>query len=653
MPQDRLPASANRFWQYMNRGIPPSIRDALRLVPVLLLDAAIVIGAYAAALALRFDGEVPGDSLRFFARVAPLIAAAHLTGNFVLRIYRTSWKYAGIVDALNLAVSIGVVGGVIFTIDVFLSPRHIPLTVTVVAPALMLIAMGAVKFLPRVWTTHHVFGGNGSDFKSVLIVGAGHTGQLLAREFRENPAWRYRAVGYVDDDRHLHGLRIHGVTVLGGRDDIPAICARRRVDLVALAIPSAGGAVIRDIVGIVQTTGVEMRTVPGLRDLVHDQSSAAQLREVTADDLLGRAAVQIDVELCAAALRGQSVLITGAAGFIAAELARQVLSFGPSELHLLDVNETGLYDLQRDLEAGGTNARIHIWLCDVADAAQVGAVFGRARPQVVFHAAAYKHIPVMEEHPDAALRANVAGTLNVFESARAAAARKVVFVSTDKAVNPDNVYGASKRIGELLVSASSNGGPTTFAAVRFGNVMGSRGSVVPLFLRQIERGGPVLLTDRATTRYFMSVEEAASLVIQAASFAEQGQIFLLDMGERVRIADLAEKLIRLRGREPGRDIRVVYTGLRLGESLHEELSGAGEKLLPTHHPKISLIQGRPTVSGAELVAKIRELVGAPPPHREEIAARLHALARLDLRDTGMPGAPAPAPATEGLGEAGA
>jgi len=620
----------------MNDRLPPRIRDAAALLPVLLIDGAIVAAAYAAALALRFDGDVPGASVRFFAQAAPFIVGAHLIANFLSRIYRTSWKYAGMLDAVNLAVSIGAASVFLFGINVFLNPRHIPLTVNVVAPALMLIGMGAMKFWPRLWASRNPFGGYDAGVKNVLIVGAGHTGQLLAREFLQNRRWQYRPIGFVDDDRRLRGVRIHGVTVLGDRLDIPLICERQRVDLVALAIPSAGGKVVRDIVGIVQSVGLQVRTVPGLRELVHGHG--IELREVTVDDLLGRAQVEIDAEMCAAALRGKSVLITGAAGFIASELARQVLAFGPSMLHLLDVNETGLYDLQRDLVPDETDSRIRIWLCDVSDRAQVDDVFRQARPEIVFHAAAYKHIPVMEDHPHAALRVNVTGTLNVCLAASEARAAKTVFVSTDKAVSPDNVYGATKRIGELLTTAIGRESATTFAAVRFGNVMGSRGSVVPLFQRQIERGGPVLLTHKDTTRFQMAVEEAASLVIQAASFADQGQIFILDMGEPIRTADLAEKMIRLRGLEPGRDIQIVYTGLRPGESLHEELTTGSEKLLSTNHPKISVVQNRPNVDPRELVSKIEELARNAPRSREELAARIHALARIDLRDTGEGGA---------------
>lgn len=615
-------------------------------MPVLVLDAAIVLGAYAAALALRFDGAVPSDSIHFFTAVSWFIALSYLAGNFVFRIYRTSWKYAGIVDAINLALSIGFVSMVLFGINVFQRPRHIPLTVNVVAPSLILITMGGIKFWPRLWASRNPFGGYDAGVKNVLIVGAGHTGQLLAREFLQNPRWQYRPIGFIDDDRRLRGVRIHSVTVLGDRFDIPEICANRQVDLVALAIPSAGGAVVREVVGIVQSTHVPLRTVPGLRDLVRNESEATQLREVTVDDLLGREQVVIDAEMCAAAIRGKSVLITGAAGYIAAELARQVFVFEPARLHLVDVNETGLYDLERDLEADEEGARIKIWLCDVTDAGQVDEVFRQARPDIVFHAAAYKHIPVMEDHPDAAFRTNVLGTLNVCAAASEHGAGRLIFVSTDKAVNPDNVYGATKRIGELLVTAIGSESTTTFAAVRFGNVMGSRGSVVPLFLRQIERGGPVLLTDPETTRYFMSAEEAASLVIEAASLAKQSQIFILDMGEKVRIADLAEKMIRLKGHEPGRDIKIVYTGLRPGEKLHEEVVSSSEKLLSTHHAKIFLTQGRPTVTRGEMVAKIEELANVPPRNREIIAARLHALARIDLRDTGVAAPDAGATADE-------
>jgi len=627
----------------MDRRLPPRIAGAVRLIPVLVLDAALVLAAYAGALALRFDGDIPSESVHFFARVAAGIVAAYIAGNYFFRIYRTDWKYAGVLDAVNLALAVGLVTGVIFGANSFISPRHIPLSVNLIAAPLIFLGMSAVKLWPRIWA-RNPFGAWSPGVQQVLIVGAGHTGQLLAREFLQHPQWQYRPIGYIDDDPRKKGLRIHGVAVLGDRNDIPAIARRRHVDLVALALPSVSGATMRELVGIIQSVGLRVRTVPGLRDIVRGEARPAELREVTADDLLGREQVEIDADACAEAIRGRSVLITGAAGYIGAELAAQLQGFGPAALHLLDINETGLYDLQRDLTALHSDVDVRIWIADIADGRSLRRVFAATRPDIVFHAAAYKHIPVMEEQPEAAFRVNVAGTRNVCLAAHDSGVGKFVLVSSDKAVNPDNVYGATKRIGELLVTAMGQVSSTVFCAVRFGNVMGSRGSVVPLFLRQIERGGPVLLTHPDTTRFFMSAPEAVSLVIQTAAFAEQGQVFLLDMGEEVKIADLAEKLIRLRGYEPGHDIKVVYTGLRPGEKLREELVGFNERLSRTHHAKVFLTQGRPIVTVREILDRIDELEEHLPETREELAARLHALARIDLRDTGAAAGPPPSTA---------
>lgn len=618
--------------QVQARGrIVTTVKGALRLFPILALDAVVVVACYAGALALRFDGDVPGESIEFFGKVAPLIVAAYLIGNYFFRIYRTAWQYAGIMDAINLASSVGLVSIIIFGVNAFLSPRHIPLTVNVTAPALIFLSMGVTKLWPRLWV-RSPFGAWGGPTKNLLVVGGGNTGQLLAREILQHPEWQYRPVGYVDDDPRKRGMRIHGLPVLGDRYAIPALVQKQGVNVVALAVPSASGATIRDLVDICQGAGVEVRTVPGLREIVQGEASPGQLREVTVDDLLGREQVEVDAALCSQCVRGRVVLVTGGAGYIGSELAQHLLAFGPAVVHLLDINETGLYDLQRDLTAGPSGTDVRLWIADVADRSQVERVFEAARPDLVFHAAAYKHIPVMEDHPDAAFRVNVLGTLNVCQAARAHGVSKFAFVSSDKAVNPDNVYGATKRIGELLVSALGTDGDTLFCAVRFGNVMGSRGSVVPLFQRQIERGGPVLLTHPEATRYFMSGPEAACLIIQAAGVARQGQIFILDMGDEVKIADLAEKLIRLKGREPGRDIKIVYTGLRAGDKLREELVSNRERLVATSHPKILLAEGQPECSAVELVAKIEELAAHLPQRREELAARLHALARIDLRD---------------------
>lgn len=599
---------------------------AVRLLPVLALDALLVVASYAAALALRFDGDVPRESMVFLGQVIGVIVLAYLAGNYFFGIYRTAWQYASIGDAISLASAVGLVSILLLGVNVFLTPRHIPLTVTGMAPALIFLSMGVAKLWPRLRSQAPFAWGEGST-RRVLIAGAGHTGQMLAREFLQHPEWHYRPIGFVDDDPRKRGLRIHGLQVLGGRDDIPAIVFDRHVDVVALAMPSASGATIRAYVGACQQADVAVRTVPGVPEMVH---GAVQLREITVDDLLGREEVAIDLEGCADAVRGKSVLITGAAGYLGQELARQLLRFGPAVLHLLDTNETGLYDMQRDLSGEGTDVRI--WITNIVDRTQVERTFRAAQPDVIIHTAAYKHIPVIESQPEGAFHVNVVGTLRLVQAAVQVQAERFVFVSTNKAAELDTVYGATKRIGELLVTSFAQQSATTFSVVRLHNVMGSRGSVVPLFLRQIERGGPVQLTHAEITRYFMSPPEAVRLLIQATAFARGGQIFVLDLGEEVKIADLAEKLIRLRGYRPGKDIQIVYTGLRPGEQVREEPLEKRGRFLPTDHPRIFLADERPSCSADELVGRIEALARELPESRDELVARLHALARLDRRD---------------------
>lgn len=602
--------------------------NGARLIPVLILDSLLVIASVAAALALRFDGAVPHKSLVFFGLVIPVVVLAYLVGNYFFGIYRTAWQYASLADAVSLASAVGLVSILLLGVNSLLTPRHIPLTVNATAPPLIFLSMGVAKLWPRL-RSQTPFANWGGPVKRVLIAGAGHTGQMLAREFLQHPEWQYKPAGFVDDDPKKRGTRIHGIAVLGGCRDIPDLVASRHVDVVALAMPSASGATIRDYVGACQEAEAAVRMVPGVPEIVHG-GGTLQLREITVDDLLGREEAQIDAVRCAEAIRDKEVLITGAAGYLGQELARQLLAFGPSVLHLLDTNETGLYDMQRDLKTEGAEARI--WVTSIVDRAQVERAMRSARAHLVFHTAAYKQIPVIEDQPEGAFHVNVVGTMNVCLAAEAAGVEKVVFVSTNKAAELDSVYGATKRIGELLSVGLARKSKTCFCSVRLHNVMGSRGSVVPLFLRQIERGGPVLLTHADVTRYFMSPPEAVRLLLQAAAFARPGQIFVLDLGEEVRIADLAEKLIRLRGYQPGKDIEIVYTGLRPGEQLKEEPLERRGRFLRTDHPKVFLAADTPQCSADEIVGRIEALRRDLPEGRDELVARLHALARIDLRD---------------------
>ena len=599
-----------------------------RILPVLALDALLIVASYAAALALKFDGDIPRVTMVFFGQVVILIVLAYIAGNYFFGIYRIAWQYAGLADAITLAFSVGLVSILLMGIDVFLNPRHIPLTVTITAPPLILLSMGVAKLWPRL-STHMSFLGPDGPVQHVLVAGAGTTGQMLAREFLQHPEWGYKPLGFVDDDRRKQGTRIHGLPVLGTRFDIPSLAQTRQIDVVALAMPSAAGATIRDFVGICQETGAAVRTVPGVPEIVH-AGGAASLREITVDDLLARPATEIDVAGCAAVLRGREVLITGAAGYLGQELARGLLPYGPAVLHLLDTNESGLYEMQRDLKAEGIDARI--WITDIVDKNRLERTFNAARPQVVFHTAAYKNIPVMEEHPEAAFHVNVVGTMNICVAADAIRAERVVVVSTNKAAELDSAYGATKRIGELLVAALGRESATQFSAVRLHNVMGSRGSVVPLFLRQIERGGPVQLSHADATRYFMSPPESIRLLIQAAALSQQGQVLVLDLGEEVKIADLAEKLIRLRGYQPGKDIEVVFSGLRPGEQVREDPLERRGYFAPTSHAQIFLAEQNVRVTSAEIIERIETLRRDPPEGSDEIIAHLHALARIDLRD---------------------
>ena len=605
------------------------IKRALRLLPVLALDALLIVASYAAALALRFDGAIPRESMIFFGQVIAVIVIAYVIGNYFFGIYRTAWNYAGVADAMSLASAVGLVSILLLGINVFLTPRHIPLTVTGIAPALIFLSMGVAKLWPRL-RTQAPFTGWGGQVQHVLIAGAGHTGQMLAREFLEHQEWHYRPIGFIDDDERKRGTRIHGLPVLGTRADIPDVTRAKGVELVALAMPSASGATIREFVGLCQDANVAVRTVPGVPEMVHAGGERGQLREVTVDDLLGSQETEIDAAACAKLIHNKAVLITGAAGYLGQELARQLLAYGPAVLHLLDTNETGLYDLQRDLAAEGDEVRI--WMTNIVDRAQVDRTFRSARPHVIFHTAAYKHIPVIEEHPEAAFHVNVAGTMNLCRAAADVGTEQLIFVSSNKAADLDSVYGATKRIGELLASSMSQEHDTRFTAVRLHNVMGSRGSVVPLFLRQIERGGPVLLTHADIARYFMSPPEAVKLLIQAGAQAGDASTLVLDLGEEVRIADLAEKLIRLRGYQPGKDIEIVYTGLRPGEQVIEEPLEKRGRFLTTGHPKIYQVEGTPTCSADEIFGRIEELQRNMPESRDELATRLHALARIDLRD---------------------
>jgi FlaA1/EpsC-like NDP-sugar epimerase len=482
---------------------------------------------------------------------------------------------------------------------------------------LSIVGLGAVRFQSRLFAFRRRTIGSGT--MRVLVVGAGEAGAMVIRDILRNPSIGLEPVGLIDDDPRKLGLSLHGVPVLGNRADIPPLVARKRVEQILLAIPSALSETVQEVAALCGEADVPLRVLPATREIVGGRVGVGDLRDLSIEDLLGRQQVQTDMEAIAAIVRGKCVLVTGAGGSIGSEIARQVAALHPDRLILLDHDETHLHDVLLDLD-GAEGA-----LADVRDADRIFELFARHRPDVVFHAAAHKHVPLLETHPEEALFTNVIGTANVADAAAAFEAGRFVMISTDKAINPASVMGASKWLAEQIIR-SHHGNGTTLSAVRFGNVLGSRGSVIPTFFRQIARGGPITVTDPSMTRYFMSVQEAVQLVLQAAALSEGGEVFTLDMGEPVNIYDLARKVIRLSGRVPGRDVQIRIVGPRPGEKLVEELVAPDEERLPTAHPAI-VVSRPPAPDRAALRRAIRELEGLARGARGlALSERLKALA---------------------------
>jgi FlaA1/EpsC-like NDP-sugar epimerase len=602
----------------------------------LLLDIAIVYAAYALALSLKFDGVeggVPDESWRTLAWAGALIAFAYILTYQALGVDRIAWQYGSLRDALLLAGAVALVTLGILIVNALLPKRPIPLTVNVISAAFILLGHGVVRMLPRLASSGQA-PADQRPKQRVLIVGAGDTGQLLAWELTHNRSQPYQAVCFVDDDPGLGGKRVHGVPVAGSRYDIPEVIEKYDVELVAIALPPERAPGLQEVLALIEPAKIPVRLVPGLGDVMEGRAQRGEMREITVEDLLAREPMDVNEEACRATIAGRVVLVIGAAGSIGVELTRRIFDFGPAAIHLLDMNETGLHELRTELnQVSGGNITVKPWLSNIADRRKLDDIFESSRPQVVFHLGAYKHIGMLEENPDQAFETNVLGTLHVFEAAQAVQAEEVVFLSSHTAVNPSSVYGASKRLGELLVTSMPSS-RTRFCAVRLTNVIDSRGTVLSLFSRQIQGGGPVSVTDPRVARYFLTISEVAGLVVQAAALAEGGDIFLLDTGEEVRIAELAERLIRSRGMEPGKDIEIVYTGLRPGEKLSEALTGETESLNPTSHARVSAAVSGVSFSGAELRAGIRELEVDRRRRAGSLPARMHALARFDLQQEG-------------------
>ena len=626
-------------------------RDA----PLALLDLVVALAAYLLTLVLRFDGSVPPGYWWNFWAFMPFAIAGHLVMNQRCGLYGPMWRYASVLEARRI-VRAGVLGGagvVLANLLVQVASggfRALPLSVCIFGAVLNLLGTGAIRFQSRLFAARQR--SLVADRHRVLVVGAGSAGSMMLKDLLNSPSLGLFPVGVVDDDRRKVGRRLHGIPVLGTLASIPRVADRYQVSAVLLAIPSATDDLVREVAGMCERAHVTLKVLPSVHETVGGKVTARDLRDLRIEDLLGRKQVETDLESVKGMLRGRRVLVTGAGGSIGSEIARQVASFGPASLILLDHDETHLHDAVMSLDeyrddlAGATGEvdlvaaemRVEVVLADIRDRERVFSVFMRSRPDVVFHAAAHKHVPVLEIHPEEALATNVLGTANLADAAVATGAGHFVLISTDKAINPKSVMGASKWLAEQVVR-SLQGSETVLCAVRFGNVLGSRGSVIPTFFRQISRGGPVTVTDPNMTRYFMSVQEAVQLVLQAAALSTGAEVFTLDMGEPVRIMDLAERLIRLSGRIPGQDVPIEITGVRAGEKMVEDIVAGDEEQLPSGHPAI--VVSRPPVPDRAAVHRaLTELEYLSPEGlASELAARMVDLATGSLH-------PAPAVARD-------
>ncbi len=554
-------------------------------------DLVIIPIAWLGAYWLRFNLEaIPPAYLRQALLMLPVVMLTHVAVFLYFGLYRGVWRFASVPDLLRIAKAVAV-GTALSAVAIFLFTRmaYVPRSVIPLSALLLMFLLGGPRFLYRWLKDRRLYEFPG---KKALIVGAGRAGEMLVRDLLRDRQAQYQPVGFVDDDARQRGREIHGVRVMGSVERIPSLVQKLGVDAILIAVPSATSRQMRRIVDICEPCSVPFRTLPRMDDLVSGQVSLKEVRDVRIEDLLGREAVQLDWQAIKQGLGGKTALVTGGGGSIGSELCRQIAGLEPARLIVFERSEFNLYTI--DLELGRAFPRLErvMLLGDVCDVATVQGTLERYRPDVLFHAAAYKHVPLLENQVRAAVRNNVLGTWIMAEAASRLGCATFVLISSDKAVNPANVMGASKRAAEICCQYFHGRSQTRFMVVRFGNVLGSTGSVIPLFQEQIARGGPVTVTHPEISRYFMTSEEAAQLILQASVIGAGGEIFVLDMGDPIKISYLARQLILLSGKKQKEEIEIVYTGLRPGEKLHEELFHREESLMDTRHPKIMLARSR-------------------------------------------------------------
>ena len=595
----------------------------------MFLDVLLISGAYFLALLLRFDlvwSQIPPAYLHNYCILMPITLVVALATMWFLHLYHSVWSFASLPELVRLVVAWIIIAIIIFIASLLINVQ-MPISYWMVGDVLAFGLTAALRFSYRLARMLHSLTRSQKPAKRVLMVGAGESGRALIREIKVTYDLDMDVVCAVDDNQNKWGRYIVGVPIVGGRGQILEACEKYAIDEIIFAIPSCSNAVRKDILEICTQTGLEVKAIPGLYQLVDDRITISKLREVRLEDLLGREPIVVDAEEVRSFIEGRIVLVTGGGGSIGSELCRQIAHDRPKQLIIFDIYENNAYAIQQELVREYPELDLVTLIGSVRNDKRVNSVFETYRPELVFHAAAHKHVPLMETSPNEAIKNNVIGTFKCARAALNYGCERFVLISTDKAVNPTNIMGASKRLCEMVVQmmdrrASAQGKACDYVAVRFGNVLGSNGSVVPLFEKQISEGGPVTVTHPDITRFFMTIPEAVSLVLQSACYAAGGEIFVLDMGEPVRIDDMARKLIRLAGYEPDTDIKIEYTGLRPGEKLYEERLMDEEGLRRTENDLISIAEPikMDDAAFAKQLIKLDELSRAEDPHIRDLVA---------------------------------
>jgi FlaA1/EpsC-like NDP-sugar epimerase len=580
------------------------------LFVILGIDILLLASSLYIAHLVRFDFNVPQQNLHLLYWILPFVLLTKIVSFFYFDVYRVMWRFTSIADLVNI-IKASSISMLLIIFLILFSPRRFigfPRSVFVIDWCLTILFIAGFRLAIRVYFVH--ISENDSSFetvrafwriltrkqsatKNLLIVGAGNCGEKLYREIRDNATLHYNVVGFVDDDPLNIGLKIHGHLVFGPIKDIKIAAKKAGANEIIIAVPSANSQQMRSIIEHCEKCGITFKTVPGMGELIDGKVTVNAIREVAYQDLLGREIIDLEEEKIGAYLKGKNVMVTGAGGSIGSELCRQICRFRPHTILLFERAESPLHAIELELKQTFKEVEVVPLLADIQDINQLEKTFEANLPKIVFHAAAYKHVPMLELQPWRAIQNNVLGTKRIIEVSSKYDVERFVFVSTDKAVRPANIMGASKRLSEMLVRGQNDCGlsQTKFMIVRFGNVFGSVGSVVPLFKKQIQKGGPVTVTHPEVTRFFMTIPEACQLILQAGAMGEGGEIFVLDMGTPIKINDMARDLVRLSGFDPDVDIKIEYIGLRPGEKLYEELITEGENIVPTHHEKIMVIKG--------------------------------------------------------------